>query len=72
MTGLYLSRYGESQHHFNRHDKRLYCIDNEWYFLVRRGYDQGPYESEGEARGALIDFVQKQLNFEKKPSITGR
>ena len=61
---LYLNRIGETSHLFQRSDERIYSIDEEWYFNVRRGYDQGPYESEVDARQALVDFVLEQLKFE--------
>ena len=62
--GLYLNRNGESSHLFQRSADRIYSIDEEWYFNIRRGYDQGPYESEVDTRQALISFVQEQLEFE--------
>jgi len=65
---LYLSRYGESQHCFNRHDRRLYSIGDKWYFSIRRGYDQGPYDTEDEAHQALASFIQEQISFENFPS----
>lgn len=61
---LYLNRNGESSHLFQRNYERVYRIDDEWYFNVRRGYDQGPYASEADARQALVSFVQEQLDFE--------
>ena len=61
---LYLNRNGESSHFFQRSEDRIYSIDEEWYFNIRRGYDQGPYESEVDARQALISFVLEQLEFE--------
>jgi len=61
---LYLNRTGESFHHFQRSDERVYSIDEEWYFNIRRGYDQGPFESEVDTRQALAEFVLEQLEFE--------
>lgn len=62
--GLYLHRNGESTPQFHRSTERIYNIDDEWYFTVRRGYDQGPYLSECEAKKALTEYVQAQLEFE--------
>lgn len=62
---LYLNRYGETSHLLHSRGERVYSIDAEWYFSIRRGYDLGPYETENEARQALISFVQEQLDFEK-------
>lgn len=64
--GLYLNRYGESAKFFHRNAERVYCIDDVWYFTIRRGYDQGPYESESQARQALAGFVQEQIHFESR------
>ena len=63
---LYLNRYGEAAKFFHRNAERVYCIEDEWYFTIRRGYDQGPYETEDEARQALARFVQEQINFESR------
>jgi hypothetical protein len=64
--GLYLNRYGESAKFFHRNVERVYCIDDEWFFTIRRGYDQGPYETEARARQALASFIQEQLHFESR------
>lgn len=64
---LYLSRFGEPRHRFSRHERRFYSIGNKWYFSIRRGYDQGPYGTEDEARHALASFIEQQLSFEKSP-----
>ena len=61
---LYLNRHGESSHLFHRRKKRVYSIDDDWYFTVRRGYDQGPYPTECVAHQALVDFVQQQIECE--------
>ncbi|MFO7603829.1 MAG: DUF6316 family protein [Gammaproteobacteria bacterium] len=64
---LYLNRNGEaSQPPHQRSVGRIYNIDDEWYFTVRRGYDQGPYASETAAREALSAYVQEQLEFERR------
>ena len=65
---LYLNRNGESAHTFHRSEGRIYNIDDEWYFTVRRGYDQGPYPTEIAARQTLARYVQEQLEFEKQLS----
>ena len=43
-------------------------IGDKWYFSIRRGYDQGPYDTEDEAHQALASFIQEQISFEKFPS----
>jgi hypothetical protein len=44
---------------------RYYTVDNEWWFAIRRGPDQGPYESKSDARKALIEYLNDQFEFEK-------
>ena len=44
---------------------RYYTIDNEWWFAIRRGPDQGPYDSKSAARKALIEYLNDQFEFEK-------
>lgn len=44
---------------------RFYCIDDEWWFSIRRGPDQGPYPSQSDARKSLIEFLNDQFTFEK-------
>lgn len=44
---------------------RFYHTDNSWWFAIRRGPDQGPYQDKPSARQALIDFLNDQFNFEK-------
>ena len=64
---LYLNRNGESPQPLHQRSLgRIYNIDDEWYFTVRRGYDQGPYATEAAAREALAIYVQDQLAFEAR------
>jgi len=58
------NRYGE-QGTVQFRSGRFYCIDNEWWFAIRRGPDQGPYPSRAAARQSLIDFLNDQFAFEK-------
>ena len=44
---------------------RFYCVGSEWYFAVRRGVDQGPYNSRLDARAGLVNYINDQLSFEK-------
>jgi hypothetical protein len=44
---------------------RLYNIDDEWWFAIRHGADQGPYPTEDSARQAVIDYINDQFEFEK-------
>lgn len=39
---------------------RFFCVDSDWYFLVREGGQRGPYLSRGDAEIALGMFVQAQ------------
>lgn len=64
MTNYFMNRKGESGRVPFR-SGRFYSVGNEWFFAVRRGIDQGPYESREKAREALVDFINDQLAFEK-------
>ena len=44
---------------------RYYAIDNEWWFAIRRGSDQGPYTTKAAAKQALIEYLNDQFEFEK-------
>ena len=44
---------------------RYYTIDNQWWFAIRRGPDQGPYTSKPAAKQALIEYLNDQFEFEK-------
>ena len=44
---------------------RFYCVGSEWFFAVRRGVDQGPYNAKQDARAALVGYINDQLSFEK-------
>lgn len=48
--------------------RRIYRLDGEWFFAIRRGVDQGPYSSEKAARDALVQFIRDQLEFERRIS----
>lgn len=58
-------RHGERDNTIPFRSGRFYCIDNEWWFAIRRGPDQGPYPSQAAARQALIEFLNDQFAFEK-------
>ena len=45
---------------------RFYCIDDEWYFAIRRGPDQGPYVSKAAAQDALRKFIEEELRLERR------
>jgi hypothetical protein len=57
-------RYGESGAVPFR-SGRFYCVENEWWFAIRRGPDQGPYPTKAAARQSLIEYLNDQLSFEK-------
>jgi len=56
----------------NKHGKikfradRFYSTNDEWFFCVRRGPDQGPYISRDMAENALRDFIKEQKDQESK------
>lgn len=45
---------------------RFYCINDEWYFAIRRGPDQGPYPSKEAALAALRKFIAEELGLEQR------
>ena len=45
---------------------RFYCVNDEWYFAIRRGPDQGPYPSKEAAQGALKKFIAEELALERR------
>lgn len=49
----------------NRSD-RFYCVNEEWYFAIRRGPDQGPYPSKEAAQNALKKFISEELALERR------
>ena len=57
---MYGNRHGE-QGGVPERRERFYQAGHGWYFTIRKGLDQGPYESEIEARLALREFIQSQL-----------
>ena len=46
--------------------ERLFQDGGDWFFAIRRGVDQGPYANEMEARLALREFIEEQLQFEDR------
>ena len=64
MTNFFLNRRGESGSVPFR-SGRFYSVGTEWYFAVRRGADQGPYDNKDQAKDALVTFINDQLAFEK-------
>ena len=45
---------------------RFYCIEDEWYFAIRRGPDQGPYTSKVAAQDALKKLIAEELRYERR------
>ncbi|MEH6357466.1 MAG: DUF6316 family protein [Pseudomonadales bacterium] len=64
MTQAMQQRAGEISHHPYRSD-RLYCSDDEWFFLIRGGHSKGPYSSEKEANTALERYITTLSNLQK-------
>lgn len=48
--------------------ERIYSVGNEWFFSVRKGSDQGPFESEEAAKAAMVEFISDQLLIENLPN----
>ena len=44
---------------------RFYCVENVWWYAIRRGPDQGPYPTKSAAKQSLIEFLNDQFTFEK-------
>ena len=63
VTTMEVNRHGE-QGVVRLRNERLFQDGGGWYFAIRRGVDQGPYTSEMEARLALREFIEEQLQFE--------
>lgn len=45
---------------------RFYRIEDEWYFAIRRGPDQGPYPSKAAAQDALKILIAEELRHERR------
>ena len=45
---------------------RFYCVNDEWYFAIRRGPDQGPYPNKEAAQAALKKFIAEELVLERR------
>ncbi len=58
-----VKRHGE-QGTVQQRSERLFQDGGDWFFAIRRGVDQGPYTNEMEARLALREFIEEQLQFE--------
>lgn len=48
---------------------RFYCDNDEWYFAIRRGPDQGPYPSKEAAQSALKKFIAEELALERRLEV---
>lgn len=48
--------------------ERIYSVGSEWFFSVRKGTEQGPYETEEAAKAAMVEFVSDQLLIENLPN----
>lgn len=40
---------------------RFYCVENEWWFAIRRGPDRGPFPTKAAAKQSLIEFLNDQF-----------
>ena len=62
---MILLRYGENRGAIpGRTRDRFYQAGKDWFFAIRRGIDQGPYRTRGEAQQALRQFIEGELRFE--------
>ena len=58
-------RQNEDKIALNRNE-RFYCMNDEWFFAIRRGPDQGPYPSRDVAQAALKKFIAEELAIERR------
>jgi len=62
MNAVYsINRFNE-QGRIPVRSERFYQNNNEWYFSVRAGLDQGPYKTFEEARQALTLYIKESLS----------
>lgn len=50
--------------------ERTFNINNLWYFEVRGGGQQGPFDSREEMENALNEFIALQIEVKEKESGT--
>jgi len=48
--------------------ERIYNVGGEWFFSVRKGTEQGPFNTEEEAKAAMVEFISDQLLIENLPN----
>jgi hypothetical protein len=65
MNAYNPNRLNENKAALYRSD-RFYCVNDEWYFAIRRGPDQGPYTSKEAAQDALKKFITEELALERR------
>ena len=65
MNAYNPNRLNEDKVALYRND-RFYCVNDEWYFAIRRGPDQGPYTSKEAAQAALKKFIAEELALEQR------
>ncbi len=58
---LQIARFGE-QGLIPSRSERFYKNNNEWFFSVRSGFDQGPYSTFDAAREALTQYIESSLS----------
>jgi len=51
-------RLGDETPPVTRRSSRVYEEDGGWYFTTREGKPMGPFESEGDAKQGLTDFIE--------------
>ena len=51
-------RLGDETPPVSRRSSRVYEQDGGWFFTTREGKPMGPFESEGEAKQGLVDFIE--------------
>ncbi|MCC5886893.1 MAG: hypothetical protein JJT88_10720 [Gammaproteobacteria bacterium] len=51
-------RLGDETPPVSRRSNRVYEEDGGWFFTTREGKPMGPFDSEGEAKQGLKDFIE--------------
>ena len=51
-------RLGDETPPVSRRFSRVFEEDGRWFFITREGKPMGPFESEGEAKQGLSDFIE--------------
>ncbi len=62
-----LLRFGDAEDRRSQRSRdRFYRVGDDWFFAIRRGVDQGPYQTREDAQRALRLFIEEELRFESR------